>query len=107
MRCCKKGKEIVKYEDEHCSYHDGYYRINRVFPDASQRALRTLKTEGKPIVKCPPGRSRPGDVCTNEKWASEYQKLIWVLEVIRDYLNEQGYPFSLADVEMALFMMGK
>jgi len=55
----------------------------------------------------PPGRSRPGDLCSDRQWAEDYQKLIWILEVIRDWLNEQGYPFSIADVEMALFMMGK
>ena len=70
-------------------------------------ALRTLKHEGTRIITCPPGRTRPGDFCTYKQWAENYQKLIWVLEVVRDTLDEQGYSYSIADVEMALFMMGK
>ena len=70
-------------------------------------ALRTLKKNDIRLLKCPPGRNRPGDTCTKKKWAENYEKLIWTLEVIRNYLNKQGYPFSIADVEMALFMMGK
>ena len=70
-------------------------------------ALRSLKHDGKRIVLCPQGRSRGGDVCTNKQWAENYEQLIWTLEVTRDYLNRQGYPFRIADVEMALFMIGK
>lgn len=70
-------------------------------------ALRSLKQDGKRIVLCPPGRSRGGDVCTNKQWAENYERLIWTLEIMRDRLNHQGYPFKIADVEMALFMMGK
>jgi hypothetical protein len=63
---------------------------------------------GEKIIKCPPGFGRDYDKdCTSQDWAENYQKLIWVIEVIRDELNLQGYPFSIADVEMALFMMGK
>jgi len=70
-------------------------------------ALRSLKHDGKRIVLCPQGRSRGGDVCTNKQWAENYEQLIWTLEVMRDHLNQKGYPFRIADVEMALFMMGK
>lgn len=70
-------------------------------------ALRTLEHKGERIVKCPAGRTRLGDLCTNEQWAKDYEKLIWILEVIRNWLNEQGFPFNIADVEIALFMMGK
>jgi hypothetical protein len=70
-------------------------------------ALRTLEVGGKRLVKCPAGRTRPGDLCSEKEWASDYEKLIWILEVIRNWLNEQGYPFNIADVEMALFMLGK
>jgi hypothetical protein len=70
-------------------------------------ALRTLKHESERIIKCPPGRKRCGDACSDEQWAENYEKFIWVLEVIRKLLNEHGYPFSIADVEMGLFMMGK
>lgn len=71
------------------------------------QALKTLKFTEKPILKCPPGRKRRGDICSDSRWAENYQRLIWTLEIIRDYLHSEGYPFSIADVEMALFMMGK
>jgi hypothetical protein len=70
-------------------------------------ALRTLEHEGERLIKCPVGRTRPGDLCTKEQWAKNYEKLTWILEVLRNWLNEQGYPYNIADVEMALFMMGK
>ena len=70
-------------------------------------ALRTLEVGGQRLVNCPAGRTRPGDLCSDKQWASDYEKLIWILEVIRNWINEQGYPFNIADVEMALFMIGK
>jgi hypothetical protein len=70
-------------------------------------ALRTLRFTEKPVIKCPVGKKRPGDPCSESGWADNYQRLIWTLEVIRDYLNADGHQFSIADVEMALFMMGK
>jgi hypothetical protein len=70
-------------------------------------ALRTLKHGEERIIKCPPGRKRPGDACTPKQWAENYEKYTWVLEVARNLLNEGGHPFSIADVEMALFMIGK
>jgi hypothetical protein len=70
-------------------------------------ALQTLQFTEKPALSCPAGPHKPGDICSDERWAENYQHLIWTLEIIRDYLNAQGYPFSIADVEMALFMMGK
>lgn len=75
-------------------------------------ALATLKDGDDRIIKIPgrrpqPGKIFPSDNCTSEDWGKNYQKFLWVLEVIRNVLNEEGYPFNLADVEMALFMMGK
>jgi len=75
-------------------------------------ALATLKKGDGRIIKIPgrapqAGRTFPSDNCGSEEWGENYQKLLWVLEVIRNVLNEEGYPFNLADVEMALFMMGK
>jgi hypothetical protein len=43
----------------------------------------------------------------NNNWAEQYQRLIWTLEVIRDHLNTKGHTFRIADIEVALFMMGK
>jgi hypothetical protein len=71
------------------------------------QALKTLQFAEKPVLKCPPGPAKPGDICSDSRWAENYQRLIWTLEVIRDYLHSEGYPFSIADIEMALFMMGK
>ncbi|MFX1514551.1 MAG: hypothetical protein ACFFCQ_18450 [Promethearchaeota archaeon] len=87
----------------------GLYDQNRlaIYDSRVGKALRTLVHAGKKIINCPAGRSRPGDSCSPETWANEYQKLLWILEIIRNALNKQGYPFSIADVEMALFMMGK
>ena len=70
-------------------------------------ALRPLTHDNARLLKCPPGRSRPGDTCTKRQWAEYYEKLLWTLKTIRNHLNSQGYPFSIADVEMALFMIGK
>jgi hypothetical protein len=71
------------------------------------QALKTLQFTEKPILKCPAGHSRPGDPCSDSGWAKNYQNLIWTLEVIRDDLNSEGHQFGIADIEMALFMMGK
>lgn len=71
-------------------------------------ALRSLVDEdGVRLIKCPAGRSRPGDACSDRCWAENYERLIWVLEIISGYMCERGYLFSVSDVEMALFMMGK
>ena len=70
-------------------------------------ALKTLQFEEKPVLKCPVGPKKPEDICSDERWGENYQRLIWTLEVIRDYLNSEGCPFSIADIEMALYMMGK
>ena len=55
--------------------------------------LRTLKHENKRLILCPPGRSRGGDSCSKRKWAENYEKLIWILEIIRDHLNLRGVSF--------------
>ena len=70
-------------------------------------ALRDLKYGNKRMILVPPGRGRAGDSATDNRWAENYEKLIWTLEIVRDYLNEKGCTFRIADVEMALFMMGK
>jgi hypothetical protein len=70
-------------------------------------ALRTLKFEEKPVLDCPVGPKKPDDICSDQRWGENYQHLIWTLEVIKEYLNSEGYPFSIADIEMALYMIGK
>lgn len=72
------------------------------------KALEDLKHEGMKIILCPPGRTYAGDQgVTRKGWADNYQSLIWTLEIVRDYLNEKGHTYRLADVEMGLFMIGK
>jgi hypothetical protein len=78
-----------------------------IYDNRVGNALKTLQFAEKPVLKCPVGPKKPGDICSDERWGENYQHLIWTLEVIRDYLNKEGYPFSIADIEMALFMMGK
>ena len=70
-------------------------------------ALRSLVADGRRLIRCPAGRGRAGDTCSNRKWAKNYERLIWVLKIMSGYLSERGYPFNVADVEMALFMMGE
>ena len=70
-------------------------------------ALKTLTFAEKPVLKCPIGPKKPDDICSDERWGENYLHLIWTLEVIQEYLNKQGHPLSIADIEMALFMMGK
>ena len=73
-------------------------------------ALSDLKKDGKKIILCPPGRSTKGDHVSYEKWDHEwslnYQKLIWTLEIVRDYLKEKAQNLRISDIEMALFMKG-
>ena len=70
-------------------------------------ALKTLKFAQKPVLKCPVGPKKPEDICSDERWGENYLHLIWTLEVIQEYLNKKGHPLSIADIEMALFVMGK
>jgi hypothetical protein len=70
-------------------------------------ALRGLKKGEMKLILCPPGRGREGDYASLNGWAINYEKLIWTLEVMRDYLKEKQYNFRIADIEMALWVMGK
>ena len=75
-------------------------------------ALSTLKDGDGRLIKIPGRAPQRGktflmDICSNEEWGVNYQNLIWVMEVIVNLLNGEGYPFNIADVEMGLFMMGK
>jgi len=87
----------------------GLFDPNRfcIYDNRVGNAFKTLQFAEKPVLKCPTGPKKPDDICSDERWGENYHHLIWTLEVIRDYLNKEGYPFSIADIEMALFMMGK
>jgi hypothetical protein len=78
-----------------------------IYDNRVGNALKTLKFAEKPVLKCPAGPKDTDDICSDERWGENYHHLIWTLEVIKGYLNEKGYPFSIADIEMALYMMGK
>ncbi len=78
-----------------------------IYDNIVGQALKSLQFTEKPVLQCPPGPKDPEDICSDTRWGENYQRLIWTLEIIRDYLHSEGYPFSIADIEMALFMMGK
>lgn len=76
-------------------------------------ALRNITVNGKRLHLIPPaqtsnerGRMRYRNISDNE-WAREYERILWTIEQIKDYMNELGCTYRQADVEMALFMMGK
>lgn len=73
-------------------------------------ALSNLKKDGKKIIRCPPGRSIKGDHVIYEnwdhEWSEDYQKLIWTLEIVRNYLKTKAPNLRISDIEMALFMKG-
>jgi len=72
-------------------------------------ALRDLTYNGKRLHLIPisrTGREYDPNVSVQE-WAKEYEKVLWTIEVIKDYMNKQGCTYRQADAEMALYMMGR
>ncbi len=79
-----------------------------IYDNRVGHALRGLTYDMERLVKIPPARKRQGDPgVTRIEWATNYQHLVWIIEVIRDHMNEAGCTYRAADVEMALFKMGK
>jgi len=74
-------------------------------------ALSDLKKNGEKIILCPPGRTIIRDYVSptnaDHEWAENYQRLIWTLEIVRDYLRGKSRHLRIADIEMALFMKGR
>jgi hypothetical protein len=74
-------------------------------------ALKDLTKHGKRIILCPPGRTIKGDYVppnvADYVWSENYEKFIWILEIIRDYLKEKSYALRIGDIETALFMKGR
>jgi hypothetical protein len=72
-------------------------------------ALREMKKNDSRMLFIPRSRDieKEYDPASYNEWAEYYERLIWTLEIMRDYLNQRGCTYRLADVEMALFMMGK
>jgi hypothetical protein len=80
-----------------------------IFDSRVGNALRDLENCGIKLVRCPPGRvkGRVYEILSSEEWAEDYRKAVWTVQAIRDKLRSQGLDYTSADVEMALFMMGK
>ena len=93
-----QASKIISFFDQNrfCSYDNNV-----------ANALKTLKFAEKPVLKCPVGHKKPDDICSDKRWGENYLHLVWTLQVVKEYLNKEGYPLSVADIEMALFMMGK
>jgi len=72
-------------------------------------ALREMRKNSAKVIPCPPGQShkRDRDSKTKNGWAMNYERLIWVLEIMIEYFKAKGLSFRIADIEMALFMMGQ
>jgi hypothetical protein len=72
-------------------------------------ALRDLKKGNAKLIKCPPDRSykRDCDCATKSDWASDYERLIWTIEIMREYFKARKQPLRAADIEMALFIIGE
>ena len=105
-------EELLKIDDvdiARASQIIGLFDQNRfcLYNSIVGQALKSLQFDEKPVLQCPLKQPKPGDPCSEAGWAKNYQNLIWTLEVIRDYLKTEGYPFSIADIEMALYTMGK
>jgi hypothetical protein len=72
-------------------------------------ALKDLKVNGRKLIKCPPdqGFKRDYDVATKNEWATNYERLIWTIEIIKDYFFSKGIKLKASDIEIALFMIGE
>jgi len=60
----------------------------------------------KSLVANSQPKGRGGDAGVSyQKWSEDYQKLIWILEVMRAYFYDKVRQYRVADLEMALFIM--
>lgn len=74
-------------------------------------ALRTLRIGSiqLKLIKCPAdkGGKRDRDSATNKGWATHYERLLWTIGVMRNYFRTINRPLRAADIEMALYIIGK
>ena len=72
-------------------------------------ALRDMKKRGIKLVKCPPDRSykRDFDNASYRDWAMNYERLIWIIEILREYFKTKNFTLRAADIEIALYVIGK
>jgi hypothetical protein len=80
-----------------------------VYDSRVGNALKDLKIDSKKLIKCPPdqGFKRNFDYASKNEWALNYERLIWVVEIIREHFLSKGLKLKAADIEIALFMMGE
>lgn len=78
-----------------------------IFDSRVGNALSNLTNKSEKIILCPPGYGREYDIISKKKWAEQYQRMLWTVQYMTDYMNRKGYTYRAADIEMALFMMGK
>ena len=72
-------------------------------------ALRELRKGRNKLVKCPPDRGlkRDRDNVTKKDWAVNYERLIWTMEILREYFKAKNRSLRAADIEIALYVIGK
>ena len=72
-------------------------------------ALKDLRKDNMKLILCPPDQSykRDFDQANNRRWATNYERLIWTIEIMQEYFREKTYSLRTADIEMALFVMGE
>ena len=72
------------------------------------QALENLKKDGVKLVRCPPsrGHKRHFDSGTYKVWARNYERLIWIIEMMQDYYETKSLKLRAADIEMALCDIG-
>ena len=66
-------------------------------------ALEDLKKDGVKLVRCPPSRGYKTNKSNTYKiWARNYERLIWIIEIMKDYFKAKNLNLRAADIEMAL-----
>lgn len=72
-------------------------------------ALRSLRKNSAKVILCPPDMSykRDCDQTSKNGWAMNYERLIWTLQIMLKYFNAKSLYFRMADIEMALFVLGE
>jgi len=71
-------------------------------------ALEDLKKDEVKLVRCPPSQEQKKnfDADTYKIWARNYERLIWIIEIMKDYFKAKNLNLRAADIEMALCFTG-
>ena len=65
-------------------------------------ALKDLRANGRKLIKCPPDQGYKRDydtVKSKDEWAIHYERLIWGVEVIKDYFMSKGIKITAAELD--------